>query len=75
MEVNLNTLNIGSVGYVTRVNGNHKIKSIMYNAGFRMGTKIVVLRVTPYTSNYLLDISGRVMSIKKGAISLIKVAI
>jgi|GEM_PF-6152296 Fe2+ transport system protein FeoA len=75
MQENLKNLKSACVGYVTHIGGNYAIKRHMQNAGFRVGVKIVVLNVTPYTSNYLLDVGGRVKAIKKMAVSLITVSI
>jgi Fe2+ transport system protein FeoA len=75
VEVNLNNLNRGAVGYVSHVGGNFQIKRHLQNAGFMPGAKIVVLNVTPYNSSYLIDIAGKVKNFKKMAVSLVKVTV
>lgn len=69
----LSNLKAGAVAYVSSVSGNSVIKKHMANAGFFKGSKVVVLNVSPYTSCFLLDVCGRVLALKKGAVSLINV--
>ena len=75
VETTLNNLKIAAVGYVSHINGSYVIKRHLQNAGFVLGTKIVVLNITPYTSTYLLDVGGKVQNYKKMAVSLVKVTV
>ncbi|MDD4211041.1 MAG: hypothetical protein PHC46_01425 [Clostridia bacterium] len=74
-EISLNNLKIASVGYVSHIGGNFAIKNHLQNAGFRLGSKIVVLNITPYTSSYMLDVNGKVKTFRKMAVSLIRVTV
>lgn len=72
-NIPLHSLKVGGVGYVTHVMGNKGVKKAMQNAGFFAGSKIVVLNISPYKGNYLLDVNGRVMAFRKGAVCLVYV--
>ncbi|PKK95909.1 MAG: hypothetical protein CVV59_01225 [Tenericutes bacterium HGW-Tenericutes-4] len=73
MEVNLTNLAVSGYGYVCHIGGNYAVKRHLQEAGFTLGAKIVVLKITPYKSTYLLDVGGRVGAFKKMAVSLITV--
>jgi Fe2+ transport system protein FeoA len=73
MEVNLSKLSVSSYGYVSHIGGSHIIKRYLQQAGFTLGTKVVVLHISPYKSTYLLDVGGRVQSYRKLPLSFIHV--
>lgn len=73
MEVNLSELKVSCYGYISHIGGNFFIKRHLQEAGFTLGTKVVVLKITPYKSTYLLDVGGQVRAYKKTPVSLITV--
>jgi len=71
----LSELNEGECGYVVRIQGNFAVKNALQTAGFLLGTKIVVLRISPYKNTLLLDVGGQIKSYKKSALNLIELEI
>ena len=72
-SLNLSSLNSGEGGYITKIEGNLKIKTRLLELGFTKGTLVRVLNVSSLKNSYLLEIRGYILALRNNAVKLIEI--
>ncbi len=69
----LSNLKTGEAGYITKVNGNLKIKNRLLELGFTKGTLVRVLNISSLKQSFLIEIRGYILALRKSAVKLIEI--
>ncbi len=69
----LSNLKTGDAGYITKVNGNLKIKNRLLELGFTKGTLVRVLNISSLKQSFLIEIRGYILALRKSAVKLIEI--
>lgn len=70
---NLSDLNKNQAGYITKINGNLKIRTRLLELGFTKGTLVRILNISSLKKSFLLEIRGYILALRNTAVSLIEV--
>jgi len=71
--VNLTNLKVKESGYITKINGNLKLKTRLNELGFTKGTLVTILNVSSLKKSFLLEIRGCVLALRYEVVNLIEV--
>ena len=71
--INLTSLKVKESGYITKINGNLKLKTRLLELGFTKGALVTILNISTLKKSYLIEIRGCVLALRYEVVSLIEV--
>ncbi len=69
----LSELACGEAGYITKIEGNLKLRTRLLELGFTKGTLVRILNISSLKKSFLVEVRGYILALRSTAVSLIEV--